>query len=251
MNEDVYAIETKVENFHWWFVGRRALFRREIESLSLPVSTVALDIGVGTGANIRLLKELEFENPVGIDRSDQAIRFCSQKGFRSIVKSDASKLPFPDGTFGLILATDILEHIDKESNVIDQIYRVLTPGGTAILTVPAFPSLWGLQDEVSHHKRRYRMSHILRLLKEKRFNIHSAFHFNFILFVPIWLTRQIIRTCRIKLKSENQVNTVFFNAILKAVFLFDVWMAPRLRLPLGVSIFAKITKDTGLEEKNR
>lgn len=42
-----------------------------------------------------------------------------------------------------------------------EIRRVLKRGRPLLLTVPAFPLLWGFQDEVSHHKRRYRLSQLL------------------------------------------------------------------------------------------
>ena len=60
MDSATFAVEAAVEESHWWFVGRRELFGREIARLGLaPCSRVA-DVGTGTGAGLRLLRGLGF-----------------------------------------------------------------------------------------------------------------------------------------------------------------------------------------------
>ena len=71
---------------------------------------------------------------------------------------DVCHIPHVDNSFDLVLATDIIEHVDNDERALAEINRVLRPGGTAILSVPAFKALWGLQDRISHHKRRYAFS---------------------------------------------------------------------------------------------
>lgn len=50
------------------------------------------------------------------------------------VVADAHKLPFMDGEFEFILCTEVLEHVKNPQQVIDEILRVLAPGGTIVLT---------------------------------------------------------------------------------------------------------------------
>ena len=108
------------------------------------------------GTNLRLLQELGIcRTARGLDLSDDAIRWCAEKGLGTVEKGDVCNLPFGEASFELVLATDIIEHVDDDLQAITEIRRVLAPGGTAIITVPAFQSLWGLQDDVAHHKRRY------------------------------------------------------------------------------------------------
>ena len=243
MDPSTYAIEAEVEASHWWFVGRRRLLKDLITRQRIPVDARVLDIGTSTGTNLRLLKELGFSNRQGLDRSDEAIRWCAEKGFGRVEKGDACELPFGDGEFQLVLATDIIEHVDDDLRAITEIRRVLAPGGTAIISVPAFQSLWGLQDDVSHHKRRYLKKPLLELIRHGRLACGDIFYFNYLLFLPIWAARQLIRLLNIKLESENQVNTRVLNRILTGIFLLDVATARIVRPPFGVSVIAIATRN--------
>jgi SAM-dependent methyltransferase len=151
-------------------------------------------------------------------------------------------LPFGDGEFQLVLATDIIEHVDDDLQAIREIRRVLAPGGTAIISVPAFQSLWGLQDEVSQHKRRYRKTQLLNVIQRGGLVCRDGFYFNYLLFAPIWLARQVIRMFRIRLASENQVNTPLLNTLLTWIFLLDIVTAKTVHPPFGVSIIALTTR---------
>ena len=107
-------------------------------------------------------------------------------------------------------------------------------------TVPAFPSLWGLQDVKSHHYRRYRMAPFLRLIEQSGLVIEKKFHFNYLLFAPIYAARQVINLLDIKLGSENEVNSPALNRLLGLVFRLDVRTAPFIKPPFGVSILALV-----------
>ncbi|MBL0141887.1 MAG: class I SAM-dependent methyltransferase [Betaproteobacteria bacterium] len=238
MDSATYAVESQVEQTHWWFVGRRRLFRAHIEALRLPADAAVLDVGTSTGTNLRLLKEMGFTRYRGLDPSPDAIRWCAEKGLGVVDQGTVAAIPFPDATFDLVIATDIIEHVDDDVGALAELRRVLKPGGTLLLTVPAFPSLWGLQDEVAHHKRRYRAGPLLERVTRAGLACRESYHFNFLLFVPIWLARQVIRLLGIRLESENQVNTPALNGILKAIFAADVALARVLRPPFGVSILA-------------
>ena len=153
-------------------------------------------------------------------------------------------MPFDDGQFDLVLATDVIEHVDDDLLALREVHRVLAPGGYALITVPAFESLWGLQDEVAHHKRRYRMRPLLELVSAAGLTTVRSYHFNYLLFVPIFLARNAIRLLRVTASSENDINTPALNAVLRQVFLLDVRTAPVLKPPFGVSILALAQKPT-------
>ncbi|HXV23718.1 MAG TPA: class I SAM-dependent methyltransferase [Alphaproteobacteria bacterium] len=234
----VYEHEAAVEETHWWFVGRRKLFSRELSRLGLSEHSRILDIGTGTGANLRLLRQIGMHRVVGLDESDTAIRFCAARGLGAVQQGDIRRLPFEDGTFDLVLATDVIEHVEEDAQAIAEIRRVLAPGGYALVTVPAFASLWGLQDDQSHHRRRYRRAEFRDLLLRAGFDIRRSYYFNYLLFPAIWGARRIIKWLKPDLESENQVNTPLINRILGWIFSLDVRTAPLVRPPFGVSILA-------------
>lgn len=236
MDRETYIAEATAEETHWWFVGRRRLFGREIRSLALAQDANILDVGTSTGTNLRMLRDLGFTNVSGLDASDEAIRFCQEKGFDYVHKGDACAMPFYDCSFDLVLATDVIEHLDDDVGALREIVRVLRPGGHVLITVPAFSSLWGLQDDVSHHKRRYRKQALNSLVTGASLHIDRSFYFNFILFVPIWLARQALQFFKPNVRSENQLNNTSLNHILGAVFDFDCKIAPTFNPPFGVSI---------------
>lgn len=238
METSVYEVESRVEHDHWWFAGRRRLLAAMIRELELPPTAKVLDVGSGTGSNLRLLAELGFRDVTGVDASETAIRFCSEKGLGTVLAGDACALPCVDDTYDLVLATDIVEHVDDDARALAELRRVMRPGAYAILTVPAFPSLWGLQDEVSHHKRRYVKVDFEDRLIRAGLGLRASFYFNYLLFAPIWCARQLIRIFHIPLESENQVNTSLLNRVLSWLFALDVWSAPRVHPAFGVSIFA-------------
>lgn len=191
-----------------------------------------------------MLNELGYKEYQGLDFSEEAIRWCAEKGLGKVQHGDVCNIPFAENSFGLILATDIIEHVEDDQKALSEITRVLKPGGTAIISVPAFQSLWGLQDEVSHHKRRYRLGPLKKLIGTAGLSCKECFYFNYMLFVPIWLTRRIIRLLKIHIQSENQVNTPMLNAILKAIFISDVFSARVINPPFGVSIICIAQKPT-------
>src|SRR3977135_4251141 len=114
MEASAYEAESTNEETHWWFVGRRRLFARIISGLALPRDAPILEVGTSTGTNLRMLRDLGFENFKGIDVSEDAIRLCVAKGFNVVHKGDVTAIPFESDTFSLVIASDIIEHVDDD-----------------------------------------------------------------------------------------------------------------------------------------
>lgn len=71
------------------------------------------------------------------------------EGMATAVRGDATCLPFPDGTFDRIIASEVIEHIPDDDGALTELQRVLRPGGTIAVTVPAWLSetiCWKLSD---------------------------------------------------------------------------------------------------------
>lgn len=242
MNNTTYEIESQVEATHWWFVGRRKLFGRIINGFDLLSTANVLDIGTSTGTNLRMLRDLGYLNVRGLDLSEDAIQWCADKGLGQVDKGDICNIPSREGEYDLVLATDIIEHVDDDVLAMQEIARVLKPGARSIITVPAFQSLWGLQDTVSHHKRRYRKNDFMAKLKSSGLEVEEFFYFNYLLFFPIWMARQLIRVFNINLHSENEINSSAMNYLLTKLFSLDIITARKLSPPFGVSLLAIVKK---------
>lgn len=74
----------------------------------------------------------------------------SDGGASNAVAGDAMALPFRDGTFDRIIASEVLEHLPQDGRAIAELARVLKPGGTIAVTVPAWLAekvCWSLSAE--------------------------------------------------------------------------------------------------------
>ena len=242
MDIAAFAAEAEAEKSHWWFVGRRQLFAKELEQANLQPAARILDIGTGTGSTLRMLRDLGYCGVTGIDSSEEAIRYCAIKGLGPVVKGNLSELEFADDSFDFVFATDVLEHVDDDERGLREICRVLAPGSQALITVPAFKVLWGLQDRQAFHKRRYRRKPLLDLVSAAGLLPLKSYYFNYFLFLPILLARKTIDLVGLNLKSENVINSAGLNKVLGALFWLDIKTAPAIRPPFGVSILVVAMK---------
>lgn len=242
MEAAVFKREAEAQATHWWFVGRRKLVERMLNRLRIGPEHWVLDVGSGTGTNLRLLAARGHRNYLGVEPSQLVIGLCRQHGLGPAICAGAYPLPFADATFDLVMLTDVLEHLDDDARALSEAKRVLKPGAHLLITVPASPALWGAHDVASHHRRRYVMAGLRDLIARAGFEIVEDYHFNFILFPLIWLARRLIDLFKIELESETAVNTPLINRILGWVFALDLWAAPWARVPFGVSIFCLCRK---------
>ena len=242
MKDSAFVVEAAIEAEHWWFVGRRKLFIREIARSQIELTARVLDLGTSTGTNLRMLRDSGFSNVAGLDLSEEALRFCREKYRGNVIRGDVTRLPFSHDWADLVLATDVIEHVDDDRAAIREIARVLKPGGVVLIAVPAFGLLWGLQDEVAQHKRRYRKREVEAMLFDAGLIVERSYYFNYLLFLPILLARTVLRLIRPNLSSENEINFPLMNRILSFIFTFDIATAPFIRAPFGVSVFLLATK---------
>ena len=238
MQQHTYAIMNRVEDSHWWFVGRRAIlegFLRQI--IQNPKSKIQnpkiLDVGCGTGANLEMLQK--FGAAEGVDVSDDALEFCKAKGLKAH-KGLAEKLPFADESFDVVTALDVVEHLDDDVAGLKEMHRVLKTGGDALIFVPAFMWLWGVQDDISNHRIRYTKKQIVERLEKAGFEIERATYANITFFAPIFAGRSLMKLTGIKPESENNVNVSALNGIFGKIFSAERFWLKNFDFPFGVSI---------------
>lgn len=165
MNTEEYEKMYHLEDTYWWFQGRLRIIQAVLDAYlpEAPRAGRVLDVGCGTGL---MLKTAASWQPIGMDFSHLALAFCKSRGAGNVVQADVIRLPFADESLDLILALDMMEHVDRDDLLIREFNRVLRPGGCLMATVPAHPSLWSDHDIALHHFRRYTWESLRRLLAD-------------------------------------------------------------------------------------
>jgi SAM-dependent methyltransferase len=143
----------EIEERHWWFRSRRAVVRSLLSRAGLPPAPRILDAGCGTGAN--LVEYGRLGDATGVDAFSEAIELCRERGLGNVLEAPIERLPFDAGSFELLLATDVIEHVDDDVLALRELRRVATADARLVLTVPAYPWLWSYHDVSVHHRRRY------------------------------------------------------------------------------------------------
>jgi SAM-dependent methyltransferase len=236
MMEHTYPILYAVEQSHWWYIGRRRILAGFVEQICRKFTDRPpriLDVGCGTGANLLMLSK--YGQAEGVDVSEDALEFCRARGLDKVQVGAAEELPYEDGTFDLVTAFDVVEHLDDDLAGLKEMRRVLRPGGRALLFVPTFMFLWGLQDDVSHHRRRYRLPELRRVLEQAGFEVERSTYANITFFAPILLGRQLMRLTGIKTESENNINVPALNGLFGAILGAESTVLRYMNLPFGVS----------------
>ncbi len=239
MNRNFYKNYFEVEKNHWLMKVRRMMV---VDNLTKyfsrsPKEVKILDFGCGSGIFVGELGERGYDVS-GTDISEEAIKFGELKGIKNLTIQDSHKLNYPDRQFDVVLSMDVLEHLEDESWAIKEVARVLKPGGKFIVMVPAYQFLWGVQDEVAHHYRRYTLGGIKdKVLTSGEFKIVSSSYFNTILFLPIALVRLASRIFKLKKRqSDFDLNTPLLDKIFFSLFNFERKLLRYLKFPFGVSI---------------
>jgi SAM-dependent methyltransferase len=238
MQQHTYSIMYEVEGTHWWFAGRRRILESFLERIVHDLNIKdrpprILDVGCGTGANLEMLSR--FGEAEGVDVSADALAFCHARGIERVRLGAAEKLPYEDGSFDLVTALDVVEHLDDDAAGLSEMRRVLRSQGRALLFVPAFMFLWGVQDDISHHRRRYRLPQLLQTVRAAGFEIERATYANITFFAPILLGRALMRATRLRPASENNITISSLNGVLGRVLGAESRLLRRLNLPFGVS----------------
>jgi SAM-dependent methyltransferase len=237
VNEETYRTEAALERQHWWFRGRRRILARLLEGLRLPARARILDVGCGTGANGPVLSAAGWS--VGVDAAALPLGLgrTAERTHAARLRADAGRLPFAGASFDLVCALDVLEHLDDDAAAARELRRVLCPGGALVVFVPALRLLWGLQDEVSHHRRRYDRAALAGLVAGAGLAIERLTFFNTLLFPPILAARLAMRLWRPRqLDSENVVGGPLTNRLAELIFSAEAPLLGRLDLPVGVSL---------------
>lgn len=243
MNDDYAQLYGDLQGWHWWFRGRQrvleAVLRHELNGGGRGRRILSVGCGPATGLKWLVPFAGAGGTVVGLDLAHvHARELPEQVGF---VVGSLTEAPFADGAFDVVLALDVLEHLEDDARGLSEAARLVRPGGLLLITVPALPSLWGGQDVVSHHLRRYTKGTLARLFRRVGLEGFRVQYFNTLLF-PLaaavrWTRRAAGQGHRARSDFEGQ-RPGLVNEALERVFGFESRLINRAPMPVGVSLVA-------------
>ncbi|MFQ5567186.1 MAG: class I SAM-dependent methyltransferase [Paracoccaceae bacterium] len=235
MDKTVYLRMAEQDAEHWWFVARRRILRDQIAALRLPPGARILEAGCGPGGNLAMLSE--FGQLDAFELNEDARRIASARcGFEVRSGRLPGDIGYQPGSFDLIAALDVIEHIEADLESVRALAGLLRPGARLIMTVPVYPWLWSLHDDRHHHKRRYTRPAVRKLVEEAGLVVEKCSHFNTILFPLIVGIRFFKKLAGITDKPDDKMPSPFLNAVLARIFAAERFALGHVSLPFGVSI---------------
>jgi SAM-dependent methyltransferase len=238
----------RAERDHFWFRG----FRRFVEPLlaeALRVRPAAgppiriLDCGCGTGHNLALLRR--YGSAYGIDLTWAGLQYARQRGERLISRATAASLPFAGAGFDLVTSFDVLYALpdDVERDAIAEMFRVLKPGGKAIVNVAALDALRGNHSVLAGEIRRYSRPGLTRRLEAAGFRVTRATYTNFTILPMVAAIRLKQRLAGHQESHEEiTVPPAPINAALSGLLAAEAALLRVVNMPLGSSLLAVVEK---------
>jgi SAM-dependent methyltransferase len=237
VNLEEYERMYQAEERQWWYAGMRAISFALLDgALDAGRRRLILDAGCGTGANLRHLGDRG--RVVGIDLSEEALRFCRSRGV-PVTRAELLHLPFPDAAFDCVTSFDVIYHrwVRDDRAAVFEMTRVLRPGGLLLVRVPALRLLWGAHDEAVHSRHRYTRREVRRLLEGAGLRVLRASYGNTFLLPLVAVRRSLDR-----LTGRHGSDVSFLPGPLEWTFRnllrLEARIVKHVSLPVGASVFA-------------
>ena len=227
-----------VEDEMWFYRALHAHLERHLIAARGESTSRVLDAGCGTGG---LIRRLAVRHPnwtwTGIDLEPLACDLARARCRAEIVPGSVPALPWAEASFDAVVSADVLYHLDDDRAALRECHRVLRPGGTLVINVPAHRWLWSYHDVTVHGRRRYVRSEIAAKLHEAGFRSIQTTHWN-TLPLPLILARRKLLPPP-ESGSDVRLYPAPVEALLRGAMAVERgWMRAFGALPVGSSLLA-------------
>ncbi|MEO7158344.1 MAG: class I SAM-dependent methyltransferase [Vicinamibacterales bacterium] len=244
MNPDAYLEMADTEARHWWFAGRRAVLASLIGQFELPANARILEIGAGTGGNLRMLSAFGKVSALEMDASARAIA-TEKTGGQVDIRAGfcPTDIPFGGEKFDLICLFDVLEHIDDDVGTLVEVKKLIAEGGHVLMTVPAHRWLWSAHDEFLHHKRRYTASELRGKVAAAGLRLERMSYYNTLLFPLAVVVRLKERFLKGPSAQGRDVPPEPINRLFAHLLSAERFALRKFNLPYGVSLLGVLRSE--------
>jgi len=261
MQPEDHAYLYELEESFWWFAGMREITAALLDPVCPTTRERSiLDAGCGTGGMMSWLKRYAGSGRVaGVDLSSTAVGFCRQGGHTTVAQASVTDLPFADSSFDLVTSFDVLVQLPGETSAdraIDEIQRVLRPGGIAFVRVAAYEWMRSSHDTALHTQHRFLLDELVGKMKRAGFDVLRSTHANALL-MPLAVFRRLVLK-RIGVASGSDVKPLpsalgWLNLALTATLRTEArWLKrPSTKLGFGLSAICVARKPSSPNDPHR
>ena len=126
-----------------------------------------------------------------MELSPTSAALAQQRNVGEVVTCSVLEMPFVDDAFDLAVSLDVIEHLDDDLAALQELRRVVAPGGALLVTVPAYGWLWSGHDELNHHRRRYTRRSLRQVAERAGWRQVRATYFNSLL-LPVAIALRVL-----------------------------------------------------------
>lgn len=235
-----YELQThQAEDRHWWYRGRRTVLEGVIAGLGLAQGARILDAGCGSGRN---MVELARHGTVtGVELSETSVALARERRAGEVIAGSVLEMPFPEDSFDFAVSLDVIEHLEDDLAALKELRRTVAPGGSLLVTVPAYQWLWSGHDEINHHHRRYTRRSLQRVAEAAGWQQARTTYFNSLLLPAAIVLRVLDRLSTKTTESSLDlwVPPEPLNWVLERPLAIEAALIKRgVRIPAGLSLLA-------------
>jgi trans-aconitate methyltransferase len=207
---------------------------------SLPSGqAVILEIGCSSGFLIKdLVKAFPQAVVVGADVVKEPLhKLARELPGVPLIRFDLLQCPLPEESVDIMVMLNVLEHIEDDVLALQNAFKLLKPGGSLVIEVPAGKYLYDSYDAQLHHFRRYSAAELRSKLTHAGFTVSRKSHLGFLLF-PAFAAVKLLNKVRGQTKAivHDQAASTSGSTLVAIAMKLEAKLSNLFSLPYGIRV---------------
>jgi SAM-dependent methyltransferase len=234
---------------HFIDIASRKHALGQIQRFVQAPSPVLMDVGCSSGFILQMLRQA---NPNGVTIGADIVKaplqaLASKINNVALLRFDLIDCPLPDNFLDGVVLLNVLEHIEQDDVAVAQLYRILKPGGVAVIEVPAGPELFDNYDKLLMHYRRYEMRGLKKLMTGAGFRVEYASHLAAFIYPGFWTVKQLSKlkppAPEAEAKAvERNISTTRSSKVMKLITDVELALGRYVSYPFGIRCLITCSK---------